>query len=153
MKLFSLLIIGILPLSLFSQFNTSYNEVGDPQTEIIDDSQMLQGSWIYYNSNKEIIRKETYKDNLLIDRIHIVNGSDVNTLTYNEDSLFPSPVSLEIKELQGKTSGEVLIDEQGKVLLIEFYEIQDDALKGIFINLINRHISVQKKCILQFNFN
>jgi|GEM_PF-2937273 len=84
MRIFLFLIGMLVGAAGFSQFNTSYNINGDPLSEIIDDSGMRQGKWIYYDFQEKKYKEENYKDNKLISQNHFVKGEIVNSIHYEQ---------------------------------------------------------------------
>lgn len=101
---------------LFAQFQTKYTEFGNPLTEIIDANMMRQGEWFYYDSNGELIRKEEYKDHLLMSSILIAKTeAAVQDLTQFE------VVEISNQSLNSLAHGEIIYDNDGNFAYAYFY--------------------------------
>ncbi|PCJ85725.1 MAG: hypothetical protein COA57_07100 [Flavobacteriales bacterium] len=152
MKPLVLLLIGFFPLIVSAQFRTTHNHNGDPLSEIVDESEMRQGSWNYYNSEDKLIRAETYSNNQLLSRTHFINKKEINTVGFSESQLFSqSGNSLEVELLLELSSGEVIVNNRGEILIIAFYNLKNSADREHFTTLIKKSITTQKNAILLFS--
>jgi hypothetical protein len=153
MKFLLLLLVGgiCIPTLGHSQFRTIHTPNGDPVTEIIDESAMRQGTWNYYNSVTTLVRQETYENHLLLSRIHFISNQEVNTLEYAENQLFfAGQITTEVQAMLAQTSGEVVVNEQGEIVLIEFYELESTSDIKHYTSIIEKAVGTQKGAILLF---
>jgi hypothetical protein len=151
MKTILLFVFLTIPyLTFFSQHRTSYTSNGDPQSEIIDPDNMKQGTWSYYDYMGSNIRLETYKDNVLLTRESFTSISKVNTIEYREIPMNTVFLS-EIKKIEPTCSGEFLINEDGEILTIHFYnEIEPKHQKMIKEKILNSYQSNFTNVIITF---
>ena len=128
MKIILLLTSLSVCLSASGQFNTAYNDNGDPITEIIDASGMRQGVWSYYNDKGQIIRREEYQDHKLLKRVHYLDDKEVETTHFIESTLsVDDQLTAKLSKLKTEMSGEVVIDSNGVILTITIYQGVNDS--------------------------
>lgn len=151
MKRFLLFLAVIAVSDCYAQFKTTYNQNGDPLTEIIDDIGMRQGDWFYYDVNNKIYKKEKYLDNNLIYKVHIINSVEVSTLDFKEVGLnIPDDRLIELSNI----TGEFIIDSKSGLESLFYYkknqskDISEDKVKAIIEGII----STQYKDVTQIIF-
>ena len=155
MKKYYLIAIVCIPILSNAQFKTTYNKDGDPQSEIIDDSSMKQGAWTYFDYSGKKIRIEKFKDNKLLSRSHSVSNSKINTQFYIESELnIDSQNKNTYKKQLASFSGELVTDENGGLIEIYFYKIDDEnsllEYKSILKSILETNNSGLKNRILTF---
>ncbi len=144
----------IFPLFFSAQHKTIKATNGDPLTEIVDANSMKQGDWIFYDNNDEIIRKEVYKDHEIQSRIVTINGKEINAINYQIEEGLKSLVSKNPNFNGVLFLGEVVIDENGEILIISFYNKIDskteNLLKKEIRSIIEDKYEGRKNLILTF---
>jgi uncharacterized protein YuzE len=141
-----------LPFS--AQHKTLKSSNGDALTEIIDANSMKQGEWIYYDSNDKVIRKEVYKDNEIQSRIITINGNELNAINYHIEDGLKYFVSKNPNFNGIIFLGEVVIDENGKIVSISFYNTLDSKMENLLkkeiMTIIENNYYGRKNLILTF---
>lgn len=125
MKAFlTLILLGCT--TLYGQFRTTYNSNGDPLTDIVDESGMRQGTWLYYDHTDKLIRKEVYDQNKLKSRVHFVDQQTLETTHFQVEQLtVPAQHQTKLQKLRKEASGEILLDGESKVVTITLYHINN----------------------------
>lgn len=133
-----------------AQFKTTYNQSGDPLTEITDASSMKQGGWIYYDNEEKVIRIDTFNDNVLVNRKCYKNNLEIenhNFINYNT-------LNITTNENLKPYHGEAIINEKGVIISFSVYYNQNINYDKNSINqlkdLIKKIAKNNKKTILIF---
>lgn len=131
MKKVLLFLAASAALNCCAQFKTTYNQNGDPLTEIIDEDGMKQGDWMFYDLKGNLYKKESYSDNNLVHKTHIINNIEVNSLNFKEEKLqIPSQNISDFNYV----SGEYIIDSKNGLESLFFYK--KDLAKNIDVNKV-----------------
>ena len=115
---------------------------------------MLSLKLNYYDFNNNLVRIEKFKDNQLIKRTSIVNGTEFDTQSFSVIEMnVPSNLS-EIETTIQQSDGEIIIDEQGNILSIYFYSLASSLNKNditiALSNFIKSNYTNTKNTILTF---
>jgi acetyltransferase-like isoleucine patch superfamily enzyme len=133
-----------------AQFKTTYNQSGDPLSEITDASSMKQGDWKYYDYEAKVIRIDTYSDNILIDRKCFKNNIEIQ----NSNLINYRTINVVINENLRPYSGEAIINENGVIISFSVYYNQNINFDKKKINQLETFIKKiakdNKKTILIF---
>lgn len=157
MKLVITIVLMLITFLSQAQFKTTYEENGNPKTEVIDANSMKQGFWNYYDFKNNLVRVEEYKDNQLIKRTSIVNGTELDTKSFAVVEINNTPSSLsEIKTILQELDGEIIIDNQGAILSVYFYslpsslKLDQNEVTTVLSNFIYNNYVNTKSSILIF---
>ena len=133
-----------------AQFKTTYNQSGDPLTEITDASSMKQGGWIYYDNEEKVIRIDTFNDNVLVNRKCYKNNLEIenhNFINYNT-------LNITTNENLKPYHGEAIINEKGVIISFSVYYNQNINYDKNSINQLKDFVKKiaknNKKTILIF---
>jgi hypothetical protein len=133
-----------------AQFKTTYNQSGDPQTEITDASSMKQGDWIYYDNEEKVIRIDTFNDNVLVDRKCYKNNLEIE----NRNFIDYNTLNISTNENLRPYHGEAIINEKGAIISFSVYYNQNINFDNKSINQLKDFIKKiaknNKKTILIF---
>lgn len=147
-----LILFSLLFYSTYNQaqFKTTYNQSGDPLSEITDASSMKQGDWIYYDNEEKIIRIDSFSDNILVDRKCFKNNLEIqhsNLINYQT-------INVVTNENLRTYSGEAIINENGVIISFSVYYNQNINFDKKKINQLEYFIKKiakdNKKTILIF---
>ena len=142
MKKTLILAVVVFSMTANAQFHTTYNQNGDPLTEIIDESAMRQGNWSYFDHLDQLIRSEKYENHVLLERTHLVDGKKIPTEKYSETKLTAnSQLQVRYNEMQKDCSGEVLVDKNGTILLVSFYRLPNPEKLNEYTHLLHELVS------------
>lgn len=131
MKKLLLFLAASAALNCSAQFKTTFNQNGDPLTEIIDADGMKQGDWLFHDIKGNLYKKETYSDHNLVHKTHIISNIEFNTLNFKEARL---NIPTESSSYFNNVSGEYIIDAEKGLENLFFYK--KDVSKDIDINKI-----------------
>lgn len=133
-----------------AQFKTTYNQSGDPLSEITDASSKKQGDWIYYDNEEKVIRIDTFSDDVLVDRKCYKNNLEIE----NRNFIDYNTLNIATNENLISYHGEAIINEKGAIISFSVYYNQNINFDNKSINQLKDFIKKiaknNKKTILIF---
>lgn len=143
-----ILIIGVILSSFnisYAQFDTQYNESGDPLTEKIDMNMMKQGKWLYYDQYHTLIKVENYNENELTETTIVKSQNKIDVTDY-------SVIHLNNSELGTNLHGEVVFDENG-IKIVSYFYLGNSGNNNLLLQIEEKLVSLnyrKNKTIFQF---